>query len=317
MPPSPQQQSSSASQEPLLANHVSTAKRYGKRSWNQFELDAVLALICKGHHTRSLIVFTDMLNMAVNGNFGEEEDIPVDAVRELLEFLEERHKAAMRFIERQPAPCRLTRRQKLVFARELPFDGSLQEWTVGGRREAEMKAKPERLRRMRTRRHKPDRDNWDMEGARSRRATREMRIYEHQERRDRRIRTPAANDDGARPDRLHPDQGPKSTAEGTIVGEQPTETEMWCDQDLVRSPYYRSGDVLPHQEQQERDEASEYRFSPGPELGSELQPATTYADPDFDMPYSQMVEPSYFLESGLYAYGRSELGYPLDEEFFL
>ncbi|RYP67633.1 hypothetical protein DL769_005704 [Monosporascus sp. CRB-8-3] len=317
MPSSPQQQSSSASQEPRLANHASTAKRNGKRSWNQFELDAVLALICKGHHTRGLIVFTDRLNMAVNGSSGEEEDITVDDVRELLEFLEERHKGAMRFIERQPAPCRITRRQKLVFARELPFDGSLQEWTVGGRREAEMKAKPERLRRMRTRRHDPDRHNRVEEDARSRRAAREMRIYEHQGRRDKKIRTRSANGDGVRRDRLHPDQGPRSTVENNCVGEQPTNTQMWRDQDLVRSPYYRGDDVLPHQKQQERDEASEYRSSPGPLREPEPQPATTYAGPDFDMPYSQMVEPSYSLEFGLFAYGDSGPGYPPDAESFL
>ncbi|RYP79736.1 hypothetical protein DL770_006525 [Monosporascus sp. CRB-9-2] len=317
MPSSPQQQSSSGSQEPLLANHASTAKRYGKRSWNQFELDAVLALICKGHHTRSLIAFTDMLNMAVNGNFGGKEDIPVDDVQELLEFLEERHKAAMRFIERQPAPCRLTRRQKLVFARELPFDGSLEEWTVGGRREAEMKAKPERLRRMWARRGDLDGHNRVVEGARSRRAAREMRIYEHQERRDRKVRTRAAKDDGVRPDRLHPDQGPESAAGSISVGEQPTETQMWRDQDLGRSSYHSGDDVLYHQEQQEHDGASEYRSSPSPWLGPEPQLDTTYAGPDFDMPYSQMVEPSYFLESGLYAYDLSGPGYPPDAESFL
>ncbi|RYP07304.1 hypothetical protein DL764_002619 [Monosporascus ibericus] len=317
MASSPQQHSSSASREPLLADHVSTAKRYGKRSWNQFELDAVLALICKGHHTRSLIVFADMLNMAVDGNFGDKEDISVDDVRELLEFLEERHKGALRFIERQPAPCRLTRRQKLVFARELPFDGSLQEWTVGGRREAEMKAKPQRLRRLWTRRGDPDRHNLVMESARSRRAAREMRIYEHQKGRYTRARTRAANDDGVRRDRLHPVQGPKSTAGNTSVGESSTETQMWRDQDPVRSPYHRGDDVLSDQKQQERDEASEYRSSPGPWLGPEPQPATTYADADFDMPYSQMVEPSYFLESGIYAYDHSGLGYPSDAESFL
>ncbi|RYO74732.1 hypothetical protein DL763_011346 [Monosporascus cannonballus] len=313
MPPSTQQQSSSASQELLLANHVPTAKRYRKRSWNQFELDAVLALICKGDHTRSLFVFTDRLNMAVNGNFGEKEDISVDDVRELLEFLEERHKGAMRFIERQPAPCRLTRRQKLVFARELPFDGSLREWTVEGRRDAEMKAKPERLRRMRTRRHDPERHDRVAEGARSRRAAREMRIYEHQGRMDRRIRTRAANDGGVRRDRLRPDQGPKSTAENTSIGEQSTETQMRRDQDPARSPYHRGDDLLPRQKQQERDEASEYRSS----LGPEPLPATTHAVPDFDMPYSRMVKPDYFLESGLHGYGHSGLSYLPDAESFL
>ncbi|RYP17519.1 hypothetical protein DL765_004483 [Monosporascus sp. GIB2] len=313
MPPSTQQQSPSASPEPLLANRVSTAKRYCKRSWNRFELDAVLALICKGDHTRSLFVFTDRLNMAVNGNFGEKGDISVDDVRELLEFLEERHKGAMRFIERQPAPCRLTRRQKLVFARELPFDGSLREWTAGGRREAEMKAKPERLRRLRTRRHDPERHNRATKGARSRRAAREMRIYERQGHGGRRIRTRAANDDGSRRDRPHADQGPKSTAENTSVGEQPTKSQMRRDQDLVRSPYHRGDDVLPRQEQQERDEASEHGSSPRPEP----LPATTYAAPDFDMPYSRMVEPDYFLESGLYGYGHSGLGYPSDAESLL
>ncbi|RYP33674.1 hypothetical protein DL767_004669 [Monosporascus sp. MG133] len=316
MPPSPHQQSPSASQDPLLTNHVSTAKQYGKRSWNKFELDAVLALICKGYHTRSLIVFTDMLNMAVNGNFGEKGGIPVDDVRELLEFLEERRKGAMRFIERQPAPCRLTRRQKLVFARELPFDGSLEEWTVGGRREAEVKAKPERLRRMRARRHDPDRDNSVVEDARSRRAAREMRIFENQERRDRKVRARAANDDGVRRDRLHPDQGPEATAEDTSVGEQPTESQMWLDQDLVRSPYHYGDDVPLHQKQQERDEASEYRSSPSPSLGPESPLDMTYADPEFDMPYSQMVEPGYFLESDLYPYGPFGLGYPSDAESF-
>ncbi|RYP79169.1 hypothetical protein DL771_000147 [Monosporascus sp. 5C6A] len=313
---SPEQQSSSASQEPLLAHHVSAAKGYGKRSWSQFELDAVLALICKGHHTRSPIVFTDMLNMAVNGSFGEEDDIPVDDVRELLESLEERHKGAMRFIERQPAPCRLTRRQKLVFARELPFDGSLEEWTVGGRREAEMKAKPERLRRMRTRRDDLERHNRVVEGPRSRRAAREMRIYEHQGRRGCKVRTRAANDDGIRRDRLHPDRS-KSAAQNTSVGEQPAKTQTWRDRDLVRSPYHRGDDVLPHQRRQGRNGASGYRSSPDPSRGPEPPPATTYADPDFDIPYSEMVEPSYFLGTGLYASHRSGLGYPLDAEYFL
>ncbi|ETS80485.1 hypothetical protein PFICI_08014 [Pestalotiopsis fici W106-1] len=102
------------------------------RHWTNFELDAVLALICKGHHLKgSSLGFATKLNEALNGRGNKsryDQDIPVDDVRDLLADLEKHHKAALDFIERQPWPHVITRKKKLVFLRSLDFGGSKDEF---------------------------------------------------------------------------------------------------------------------------------------------------------------------------------------------
>ncbi len=62
-------------------------------------------------------------------------DIDVDAVRTMMETIETRKKAALAFIERQPTRA-ITRRQRLVFSRNIGFDGSIEEWERGRKHEA-------------------------------------------------------------------------------------------------------------------------------------------------------------------------------------
>ncbi|KAI0128416.1 hypothetical protein BJ170DRAFT_682209 [Xylariales sp. AK1849] len=105
--------------------------------WTPFELNIVLALICKGEHTRlNSLQFATKVNEALNGNSvgAYDNDIPVGDVEDLLRAVEKNKKGALAFIERQPHPHVLTRTKRRVFERNLPFDGSLAEW-VGGRRE--------------------------------------------------------------------------------------------------------------------------------------------------------------------------------------
>jgi hypothetical protein len=104
----------------------------------------VLALICKHEHHRSALHFATELNRALHGNRGYDQDIAPEDVEDLLAKLHRRRKGALRFIERQGAPYRLTRAKTLAFRRELDFDGSLHEWVVGGRRAKVMKQREQR-----------------------------------------------------------------------------------------------------------------------------------------------------------------------------
>ncbi|KAI1333807.1 hypothetical protein F5Y15DRAFT_421517 [Xylariaceae sp. FL0016] len=126
-------------------------RRRRRRRWTKFELNAVLALICKGEHLEKLrprgrhgiqgrgdqlMSFTSQLNEALHGDSGRyEKDIQLRDVSELMAFLAEHRKGAFQYIDRQGPPYRLTRAKKMIFARELDFDGSLEEWMHGGRRE--------------------------------------------------------------------------------------------------------------------------------------------------------------------------------------
>ncbi|KAK6843081.1 hypothetical protein PG987_003941 [Apiospora arundinis] len=107
------------------------------RYWNQFELQVVCALVCKGAHLKGTLSFATRLNQTLNGDEGK-NDIGIDDIEELLRHIEQDKKAALAFIERQ-GTSRLTRTQRLVFERNLGFDGSMAEWQ-GGRKEKVMRA---------------------------------------------------------------------------------------------------------------------------------------------------------------------------------
>ncbi|CAJ2506170.1 Uu.00g003000.m01.CDS01 [Anthostomella pinea] len=158
----------SSPRSPQQEHQQQKPKRRKQRTWNDFELTTALALICKGEHKAPpsqyrkrrytghtngdgsndmIFSFATKLNEALNGaepgNY--DRDIPVRDVRELLGALGRHRKGAMSFLERQGTPMVLTRTKKRVFMRELGFDGSMEEWVVGQRRE--MVAKERETRR--------------------------------------------------------------------------------------------------------------------------------------------------------------------------
>ncbi|KAK0645903.1 hypothetical protein B0T16DRAFT_457888 [Cercophora newfieldiana] len=121
------------------------------REWTDFEMQTVLALICKRVHLEKggALTFATALNEALNrhpkdrDNF--DNDIDLQDVKDLLEWIYKEKKGALEFIERQTTrvPTRVAAR---VFARNLPYDGSDEEWRVHGRREQEAASRPEKLR---------------------------------------------------------------------------------------------------------------------------------------------------------------------------
>lgn len=101
--------------------------------WTSFEMTAVLGMICRNeHNTLSTTAFAAALNEALG--CGHENDISTDDVGELLSRIQVDKKAAMAFVERQPRPQVLTRAKKRAFERSIPFDGSMMEWLLEGRK---------------------------------------------------------------------------------------------------------------------------------------------------------------------------------------
>ncbi|KAJ8126054.1 hypothetical protein O1611_g7585 [Lasiodiplodia mahajangana] len=122
------------------------------REWTQFELDTVCALICKHEEltfkadlkTRSrrgkkggggsddwALQFATNLNEALHGIHGYKYDIPVDDVRELMDFIETKNASVMAYIKRQMAPFRITRSTKYAFQRLCyDFNFAFYDWTV-------------------------------------------------------------------------------------------------------------------------------------------------------------------------------------------
>ncbi len=65
------------------------------RRWTNFELDTVLALVCKGDHLQGHMILATKLNEALNGTHGNfHRDIPVAEVKKLLAYLETEKKYA-------------------------------------------------------------------------------------------------------------------------------------------------------------------------------------------------------------------------------
>ncbi|ORY69867.1 uncharacterized protein BCR38DRAFT_405534 [Pseudomassariella vexata] len=93
--------------------------------WTDFELNTVLALICKDEHLRNT---STIPAAAPSSSFRD--------VKELLSRLERDKRGAFFFIERQRRPQRITRTKRLVFQRNLNFNGTREEWEVEGRQEA-------------------------------------------------------------------------------------------------------------------------------------------------------------------------------------
>lgn len=61
------------------------------RNWTEFELNTVLALICKGTNLNDHVGFATKLNKALNGK-RVDQDIPRKEVRKLLDYFDENHK---------------------------------------------------------------------------------------------------------------------------------------------------------------------------------------------------------------------------------
>ncbi|KAK3357723.1 hypothetical protein B0T25DRAFT_604689, partial [Lasiosphaeria hispida] len=120
--------------------------------WSDYEMQTVLALICKGVHLQpgGTLTFATQLNEALNGNKGNclDNDIDLQDVETLLNWVYQKKRGALKFIERQK-PQRLTRLATRVFSRNLPFDGSKKEWLVEGRRDQEAAERSEKFRRLR------------------------------------------------------------------------------------------------------------------------------------------------------------------------
>jgi hypothetical protein len=153
---------------PASSSISSEARRH---VWTEFDLRVVLSLLCKrdaqptsrrrhpirqrqGQRQRLMIdssdeeavlEFSTALNSALNAGH-HDRDISVAEVRNMLCRLTTEKKAALAFLERQVSR-RITRTAVRVFAREgLDFDGSLNEWVVGGRKQAVMERQdPARL----------------------------------------------------------------------------------------------------------------------------------------------------------------------------
>ncbi|KAK0738584.1 hypothetical protein B0T18DRAFT_433367 [Schizothecium vesticola] len=103
----------------------------GNRQWSDYEIQTVLALICKGFHLKKggALSFATALNEALNGKRREhmDDDVDVEDVALLLEWLEKEKKGALAFVERQSTHV-ITRVARRVFHKNLPFDGSKEEW---------------------------------------------------------------------------------------------------------------------------------------------------------------------------------------------
>ncbi|KAL8389208.1 hypothetical protein RB599_011007 [Gaeumannomyces hyphopodioides] len=126
-------------------------RRRERHTWSTFELNAAVALICKGKHKvrpSSNSGFAVELNKALNSqraNF-HEGDIDEDDIENLLQFLLTENKSAVAFAERTMPAC-ITRSKRMAFKRRIDFTGTAAEWVDGGRRDAVMARKPGQRRR--------------------------------------------------------------------------------------------------------------------------------------------------------------------------
>ncbi|KLU84236.1 phosphatidylinositol 4-kinase PIK1alpha [Magnaporthiopsis poae ATCC 64411] len=126
-------------------------RRRERHVWSTFELNAAIALICKGSHKvrpSSSSGFAVELNKALNSrraNF-HEGDIDERDIEDLLRFLLTENKAAVAFAERTMPAC-ITRSKRMAFSRRIDFTGSMTEWDHGGRKDAVMDRGPGQRRR--------------------------------------------------------------------------------------------------------------------------------------------------------------------------
>lgn len=76
-----------------------TSDTVGNRQWSDYEMQTVLALICKGLHLKKggALSFATALNEALNGKRREhmDDDVEVEDVALLLEWLEKEKKGAL------------------------------------------------------------------------------------------------------------------------------------------------------------------------------------------------------------------------------
>ncbi|KAJ8115575.1 hypothetical protein ONZ43_g4639 [Nemania bipapillata] len=158
---------------------MDSEQKHKVREWTRFELDMVLALVCQhehrgvywekpkepsrrrrgkgsqgqGGHATSVYTedralrFARVLNNALGGIRRFERDIPARDVRELMGFMESEHKTVLEYIERQPAPFRVTRSKKHAFQRVCNnFNIAFPRWVIARRerlRGASMRANVE------------------------------------------------------------------------------------------------------------------------------------------------------------------------------
>lgn len=127
------------------------------REWSLYELDTVCSLLCKYEHIAnskekkkkrnsyagerngkqledhagdSVLLFATKLNEALHGTHDYKHDIPLADVKELMDFIETKNEAAIKYIQRQATPFRVTRAKKFAFQRLYhTFNRTFFKWT--------------------------------------------------------------------------------------------------------------------------------------------------------------------------------------------
>jgi len=132
--------------------------RRRERRWTKFEVDTLLALICKGAHKKESLSLASELNTALNGSgrgFGN--DIPVEDVEAMMDRIRAEKKGALAFIERQPVSV-ITRKQREVFHRNFDYLGTKEEWEAG------RKSRLQEARALQQRRHLSHMGSQELQG---------------------------------------------------------------------------------------------------------------------------------------------------------
>lgn len=134
--------SSSSHHKPLSPSHSAPQKAH---KWDNFEVRTLICLIIKGEHRifpDDPMYLTDRLNNALNPERATTEtakkiygsDIPMQDVQAMLKRILSKKKHAIDLSDRHRSNV-ITKRKITAFMRGLDFDGSEEEWKVGGRRD--------------------------------------------------------------------------------------------------------------------------------------------------------------------------------------
>ncbi|KAI5926368.1 hypothetical protein F4810DRAFT_532550 [Camillea tinctor] len=122
------------------------------REWSERELYAVFSLICHREHLQKKRGKNDWASFAKKLNdllsyhdYAGTSPITAEDAEEVIRKLYISRKHAMEFIERQPPPFVPTKKKYLVFRREIPFNGSKEEWIIQGRKQKAAEARRKAL----------------------------------------------------------------------------------------------------------------------------------------------------------------------------
>lgn len=153
---SPSSSSSSSSYEPPSPSHFVSPKAH---KWDNFEVRTLICLIIKGEHRISPddpMYLADRLNNALNPERATTDtaekiygaDIPMQDVQAMLRRIMSKKKHAIDISDRHKSNV-VTKRKIAAFMRGLEyFDGSEEEWKVGGRRDRMLVERAKMRRRM-------------------------------------------------------------------------------------------------------------------------------------------------------------------------